>query len=175
MSSIAKKENNVQGLSAIGVKRLSKELKDYTRDAKIYEDTFSLSPIYDIDGNVNLSSWTAVLKGPKCSPYEGGKFTLDIKMPSDFPIFPPTVKIQTQIFHPNFNEYGAICIDILKRETGAWNPTFSLPKIILAISSLMNDPNADDPLNASAASLYKHNRDEFNARAQEVNKNAKSN
>lgn len=175
MSSIAKNEKNVQGLGAIGAKRLAKELKDYTRDSKIYEDMFSLSPLYDIDGNLNLARWTAVLNGPRGSPYEGGKFTFEIKMPSDYPIFPPMIKTQTPIYHPNFNEHGAICIDILKHETGAWNPTFSLPKIILAISSLINDPNADDPLNASAAALYKQDRDAFNTRAREVNKTAKSN
>lgn len=33
----------------------------------------------------NIFAWKAVLPGPSGSPYEGGRFEVDIRIPSDYP------------------------------------------------------------------------------------------
>lgn len=41
------------------------------------------------------------VQGPAMTPYEGGVFELDIKVPDQYPLVPPTVFYRTKIFHPN--------------------------------------------------------------------------
>jgi hypothetical protein len=48
-----------------------------------------------------LFAWTAFITGPPDSPFEGGRFTLRIQVPSTYPHSPPTVHFVTRVFHPN--------------------------------------------------------------------------
>ena len=63
------------------------------------------------DGNV--SHWTATIKGPAETPFEGGTFVIDIKFPQDYPFKPPKMAFMTKIYHCNINSSGSICLDIL--------------------------------------------------------------
>ena len=102
--------------------------------------------------------WEATIIGPEKTPYEGGVFKLEICFPDTYPFKPPKVKFKTRIYHPNINKYGSICLDILNK---SWSPALTTSKLLLSISSLLSDPNADDPLDVSAADLYNTNKEEF--------------
>lgn len=52
--------------------------------------------------------------GPPDSPYQDGCFSLRIQFPPDYPFRPPKLQFTTRIYHPNINEHGGICLDILK-------------------------------------------------------------
>ena len=93
--------------------------------------------------------------GPPDSPYQGGLFFLRIQFTPEYPFKPPKVKFTTKIYHPNINADGGICLDILKDQ---WAPSLTVGKILLSISSLLTDPNPDDPLVPEIANLYKSNR-----------------
>ncbi len=56
-----------------------------------------LAPISDAD----LHHWTAILRGPKNTAYEGGKWRLDILVPENYPLAPPAVRFVTRCCHPN--------------------------------------------------------------------------
>jgi ubiquitin-conjugating enzyme E2 D/E len=126
------------------IQRLSKEFRDMQNN-----DTpnLSASPIND-----NLFEWEAVILGPIETPYEGGVFTLNIHIPSNYPFRPPSVIFKTKIYHPNINSSGNICLDILKSQ---WSPALTLTKILLSICSLLSDPNPNDPLMPEIAKQLK--------------------
>lgn len=111
-----------------------------------------------LHGN-DLFHWSASIVGPNDSPYEGGVFFLDIMIPHNYPFSPPKVKFVTPIYHPNINRAGSICLDILKKE---WSPILGIAGVLLSISSLLDDPNPDDPLVLIAAKLYKRDRNKYN-------------
>lgn len=100
----------------------------------------------------------------KDSPYEGGVFFLDIRFPNDYPFKPPKIKFVTKIYHCNVNAKGGICLDLLKEN---WSPALTTPKVLLSISSLLTDPNTDDPLVPEIAKLYKSNKKRHDKTARE--------
>merc|ERR1719486_1188763 len=120
----------------------------------------------------NVANFIMLLAGPKGSPYEGGVFRLSISVPGQYPMKPPKIKFETQLFHPNVGRGhtpGAICLDILRKE--AWSPALTLERTLLSIASLLADPNPASPMDGEAAQLYTKNRKAYDKRVQEwVNK-----
>ena len=111
-----------------------------------------------------LMNWEVILLGPSGTPYEGGKFKLHIYFTTDHPFRPPKIKFKTKIFHPNISQTGNICIDILKTE---WSPALSMSKVLLSISSLLNDPNVDDPLVQDIAEMFIKDKKKYMEKAQQ--------
>lgn len=138
------------------IQRLNKELKDMLKDDI---PNLSAGPIND-----NLFEWGAVILGPVGTPYEGGVFNLTISIPSKYPFKPPSVIFNTKIYHPNINNSGNICLDILKSQ---WSPALTISKILLSICSLLADPNPNDPLVPEIAGMLKNNPELYAKTAKE--------
>jgi len=119
----------------------------------------TLSPSED-----NLFSWKGTIPGPQGSVYEGGIFSIEIILATDYPFSAPKVLFKTRIYHMNISEQGNICIDILKSN---WSPALSLFKVMLSLSSLFTDPNPRDPLVPSIATQYLRNRKLHDSTARE--------
>lgn len=109
-----------------------------------------------IGNTSDIYKWTATLVGPDGTPYRGGLFDLNIELSKDYPFKAPKISFKTQIYHPNINNKGDICIDALKDN---WKPSSRLIKTLQSIVSLLYYPNPDDPLNIEAANLYKSSRE----------------
>jgi ubiquitin-conjugating enzyme E2 D len=138
----------------MALKRIQKELNE------INEDPLSsciAGPVGD-----DMFNWSATLMGPKDSPYEGGIFFLDIIFPGDYPFKPPRITFNNKIYHCNISNSGIICLDILKDH---WSPALTLSKILLSISSLLTDPNPDDPLVPQIANLLKLDKEKHDINA----------
>lgn len=54
------------------------------------------------------------ITGPEDSPYEEGRFELELSLPEHYPFEPPKVRFVTPIYHPNIDNTGIICLDLLK-------------------------------------------------------------
>eukprot|EP00933_Yihiella_yeosuensis_P055815 TRINITY_DN54744_c0_g1_i1.p1 TRINITY_DN54744_c0_g1~~TRINITY_DN54744_c0_g1_i1.p1 ORF type:complete len:152 (+),score=22.72 TRINITY_DN54744_c0_g1_i1:169-624(+) len=100
-----------------------------------------------------IENWKAFVRGPQDSPYEGGKFQLEIICTTEYPLTPPKVNFITKIFHPNVDfKTGELCLDILKTD---WSPAWTLQYVCRAVIALLLDPNADSPLNCDAGNLIR--------------------
>ncbi|CAF2157534.1 unnamed protein product [Rotaria magnacalcarata] len=123
----------------------------------------------EIDGFVHME---AIITGPSHTPYEHGKFLLDILIRMDtlqkqmgcYPFVPPEVRFFTKIFHPNISTSGEVCIDILSSE---WYASMTIRTMLLSVQSLLAAPNFDDFIQPEAAFLYKENPEDFNRKAKE--------
>jgi ubiquitin-conjugating enzyme E2 D len=131
----------------MSLRRIQKELDDLRNDPP---SSCSAGPV----GN-DMYSWEGCIFGPEDSPFVGGMFKLTIQFPVEYPFRAPHVQFKTKIYHPNINSSGLICLDILK---GQWSPALTISKVLLSITSLLNDPNPDDPFVPDIANLYKQDR-----------------
>ncbi|CAG8632014.1 16307_t:CDS:2, partial [Acaulospora colombiana] len=111
----------------------------------------------------------AQIKGPKDTPYEEGMFKVDVQIPARYPMEPPKMQFVTPIYHPNIDDAGRICLDILKMPpNGSWKPSLNISTTLTSLSLLMAEPNPDDPLLVEIASEYKENRSLFLRKAREA-------
>lgn len=133
----------------VGYGRLSRELKNYEKLNK--EDSNIRLNLTD---QKSLFKWTAYIKGPRDTSFEGGIYEIRLEIPQDYPNKPPDCKFITKIFHPNvdFNT-GEICHELFKEK---WLPTCSLESVCRMILDLMVYPNAESPLNCDAGNLIRN-------------------
>eukprot|EP00386_Alphamonas_edax_P016089 GDKI01049157.1.p1 GENE.GDKI01049157.1~~GDKI01049157.1.p1 ORF type:complete len:161 (-),score=32.14 GDKI01049157.1:35-517(-) len=109
----------------------------------------------------NMFMWEASIVGPDDTPWEGGIFSLMLKIPPTYPDRPPQVKFTTEMFHPNVYPDGNICLDIIQDQ---WKPTYTIGSLLTSIQSLLTDPNPASPANGEAAKMYTTDIKEYNKR-----------
>ena len=134
----------------MALRRLNKEYRDITKNPPA---NCSASLV-----NGDYLHWKGTIYGPTKTPYESGIFHLDISIPATYPFKAPKVKFITKVYHPNINNRGDICLDILKNQ---WSPALQIEQVLLSICSLLQDPNPDDPLDPDAAKLYKDDLEKY--------------
>ncbi|EAY01001.1 bendless protein, putative [Trichomonas vaginalis G3] len=99
----------------------------------------------------NTHHFFVVIDGPPSTPFEGGKFKLELFLTDKYPIEPPKAHMLTKIYHPNIDKLGRICLDILKTE---WTPVMNIETTVLSIQSLMCEPCLEDPLETQICQHY---------------------
>ena len=62
----------------------------------------------------SIFTWIGTIEGGKGTLYEGLSYKLSLRFPMDYPFKPPLVKFETMCFHPNVDQFGNICLDILQ-------------------------------------------------------------
>ncbi|MCL7022951.1 hypothetical protein MKW94_023163 [Papaver nudicaule] len=95
--------------------------------------------------NENIFSWL------------GLSYKLSLRFPLDYPFKAPLVKFDTMCFHPNVDQYGNICLDILQDK---WSSAYDCRTILISIQSMLGESNNESPLNSYAASLW-HNQEYY--------------
>ncbi|XP_058074395.1 probable ubiquitin-conjugating enzyme E2 37 [Magnolia sinica] len=117
-------------------------------------------------GSSSLSTIDARIEGPEGTVYAKGIFNIRIQIPDRYPFQPPNVTFVTPIYHPNIDNGGRICLDILNLPPkGAWQPSLNISTVLTSIGLLLSEPNPDDGLMCEASREYKYNRQAFDQKA----------
>jgi ubiquitin-conjugating enzyme (huntingtin interacting protein 2) len=77
------------------IKRVTKEIQDMMKDT---DSDVQLEVVKE-----DLQHLRGSFTGPPDTPYEGGKYVVDIRIPSDYPFRPPVMKFETKLWHPNIS------------------------------------------------------------------------
>ncbi|XP_010520281.1 PREDICTED: ubiquitin-conjugating enzyme E2 7-like [Tarenaya hassleriana] len=143
---------------------LQKQLKDLCKNPV---EGFSAGLV---DEN-NIFEWSVKIIGPPDTLYEGGFFSAIMTFPQNYPIYPPTMRFTSEIWHPNVYTDGLVCISILnppgEDPSGyelageRWMPVHTVESIVLSIISMLSSPNDESPANLEAAIEWRDQRDEF--------------
>ncbi|SBT50237.1 NEDD8-conjugating enzyme UBC12, putative (UBC12) [Plasmodium ovale wallikeri] len=99
-----------------------------------------------------------ILVTPREGCFNGKTVEFVIKFRDTYPITPPKILCRSKIFHPNIDEKGNVCLNVLKLE---WNPIINLQMLILGLLLMLNEPSTDDPFNKAAAEVYKSDLHKF--------------
>eukprot|EP00063_Salmo_salar_P017260 XP_013992095.1 PREDICTED: ubiquitin-conjugating enzyme E2 G1 isoform X1 [Salmo salar] len=120
-----------------------------------------------IDDN-DLYRWEVLIIGPPDTCYEGGVFKAHLTFPKDYPLRPPKMKFITDIWHPNVDKNGDVCISILhepgedkygyEKPEERWLPIHTVETIMISVISMLADPNGDSPANVDAAKEWREDR-----------------
>lgn len=137
--------------------------KDYRKrivhDYKEIKDMSDVEKDFYIQINENdITQWKCVVFGAQGSDHENGIFILSIKFTEEYPNEPPSVEFLGNVFHPNVYNSGKICLDLLQN---TWSSSYTVRSLLLAIVTLLNDPNTDSPANLEAAKLFTENKMEY--------------
>ncbi|XP_043938035.1 ubiquitin-conjugating enzyme E2 G1 [Protopterus annectens] len=99
---------------------------------------------------------------------EGGVFKAHLTFPKDYPLKPPKLKFITEIWHPNVDKNGDVCISILhepgedkygyEKPEERWLPIHTVETIMISVISMLADPNGDSPANVDAAKEWREDR-----------------
>ena len=138
-------------------KRLAKEMADMGVDPI---PGASIALVHD-----NIVNWDVTIDGPAGTPFEGGKFVVNIDFSNNYPFKCPVMKFKTKIYHPNVKDgTGEICDQAIKN---TWVPTLNANYLIKMLIELIENPNGDSPQEQEIASMMIHNKAMFEQNARE--------
>jgi len=145
-------------MANIAAQRIRREFKEVVTSEEVASCAIKVELIDD-----DYSELRGEIAGPPDTPYEGGKFVLEIKVPETYPFNPPKVRFVTKVWHPNISSVtGAICLDILKDQ---WAAAMTLRTVLLSLQMLMASPEPDDPQDAVVARQYKESQETYRSTA----------
>ena len=133
-----------------GELRLQKELTELDCPSHAKVD-------FGTDGNIMSFHMTVDLTRED-SIWKGGRYKFSIVVPATYPHDPPKCMCVTQIYHPNIDLQGNVCLNILR---GDWKPVLGINAVILGLIFLFIEPNDLDPLNHEAAEVMRASKSNF--------------
>ncbi|KAB8338812.1 hypothetical protein FH972_021756 [Carpinus fangiana] len=146
--------------SSGGGKRIARELGECTNDPP---EGIRVQLVDDAD----VYRWDITMDGPEQSPYAGGHFKLQLRLPTEYPFKPPTINFATKIYHPNVSndDKGSMCLGMLRSDQ--WKPPNKIVAVLNMVRNILIEPNIDDAVETGVAEQYKNARDEFVKTARE--------
>lgn len=123
-------------MAATAQKRLLAEYKNLSTDAP---EGIVAGPRNEDD----IFNWDCLIQGPDGTPFEGGVFPATLTFPRDYPLAPPTMKFECDMWHPN--GMGFSCRPFLRNGGACLADVWILvyPTGVVCISIL--HPPGDDP------------------------------
>ncbi|XP_076452951.1 ubiquitin-conjugating enzyme E2 G1-like isoform X3 [Babylonia areolata] len=131
---------------------------------------FSAGLIDDDD----VYKWEVLIYGPPETLFEGGYFKAHLIFPKEYPNRPPKMKFVSEMWHPNIDPDGNVCISILhepgddkygyEKASERWLPIHTVETILVSVISMLADPNDESPANVDAAKMWREQPEEFKKR-----------
>tara|TARA_B100000927_G_scaffold263504_1_gene235038 strand:- start:413 stop:1147 length:735 start_codon:yes stop_codon:yes gene_type:complete len=127
------------------IMRLLQDIKE------IIKNPLESQGIYYKHDDTDMLKGTAMIIGPKDTPYENGFYFFQMEFPTDYPNSPPKVKYLTNDghtrFNPNFYRNGKVCLSILNTWKGdQWSACQGLSSVLLTLVSTFNElPLCNEP------------------------------
>ena len=91
-----------------------------------------------------MDLFSAMIEGPKNTPYEDGLFFFDFQLGAMYPSVPPTchyISYCTDRLNPNLYEDGKVCVSLLGtwngKGTETWTPNSNLLQLLVSIQGLI--------------------------------------
>ncbi|GAB6027134.1 Ubiquitin-conjugating enzyme E2-22 kDa [Chamberlinius hualienensis] len=145
-------------MANIAVQRIKREFREVVKSEEVARCAIKVELVND-----SYTELKGEIAGPPDTPYEGGNYILEIKVPETYPFNPPKVRFTTKIWHPNISSVtGAICLDILKDQ---WAAAMTLRTVLLSLQALLAAAEPDDPQDAVVAKQFKDNPEIFKVTA----------
>merc|ERR1712173_583510 len=102
---------------------------------------------------------------------EGGFFKCHLLFPREYPLRPPVLKVVSEMWHPNIEKDGKVCISILhepgndrygyEKASERWLPIHTVETILISVISMLADPNDESPANVDAAKEWREAYPDF--------------
>ena len=96
-------------------------------------------------------------------PYNVAAYALEISFSEKFPFEAPALTFKTPIFHPNFDEKGAVCLNTCN--PAHWKPATKMAQVLEDLVKLIHEPEPDHPLREDVAALFLTDRKKFTKEA----------
>ena len=157
---LAVKELHAVSAKGGGVsKRVKKELADMAENEIA---GVAVNGGEDESGDKNIVH--ARIAGPAGSPYEGGTFLVEVRLPEKYPNKPPVVNFVTPIYHCNIDKSGTPCPALLFGG-GGWTPSTQIRTVLMQLVQLMRDCDPGSALRPDLGTLYDTNPTAYAAEA----------
>jgi ubiquitin-protein ligase len=92
---------------------------------------------------------------------------LRICFPPNYPSEAPRIFFTPPVFHPNIYPSGEVCSSIL---SSGWSSEFTISDLLLAIQSLLAEPNPASPANTEAFELFTTDPEAYDTRVRLIAK-----
>jgi ubiquitin-protein ligase len=127
-------------------KRVTRDIKELIKNQ---DELRKLNIFIDIDDK-DIRHFYFMFIGPENTPYHNGYYIFEVRIPDNFPVYPPKLKflirndsrLDSRYFvHPHLYNDGNVCVDILNTGGGSnnWSPILTLYKIILSVHNLFSE------------------------------------
>ena len=120
-------------------------------------DVTKLMSKHEVTISGGLDEFVVKFYGPEETPYAGGVWKIQVRLPEQYPFKPPKIRFLNFIYHPNIDV--VVCLDVIEE---AWTEKYNLSMIFdYFLPQLLTEPNPNDALRWEAASLYFDSPEEY--------------
>ncbi|XP_026436935.1 NEDD8-conjugating enzyme Ubc12-like [Papaver somniferum] len=106
------------------------------------------------NGNDEMMNFEVSIRPDEVYTTGSGKFEFTFQVSPTYPHEAPKVKCKTNVYHPNIELEGNVCLNILRED---WKPVLNINTIIYGLKYPFTNPNQEDPSNHEAAAVLRDN------------------